>query len=140
MSGSNWFDCLLFGFAKAAEKAAARPGDDGGMSSMIYLLPVIGVLFYLMILRPQNSADKARKERLSKLKKNDKVVTNAGIFGTIVNVDTEGQKVVLRVDDDRNVRLTLRIGSITEIIDPNSAKEKGDSKEKDKEKTAETVQ
>lgn len=130
----------MFGFAKAAEKAAAKPGDDGGMSSMMYLLPVIGLLFYFMILRPQNSADKARKDRLGKLKKNDKVVTNAGIFGTVVQVDQEGQKVVLRVDDERNVRLTLRLGCITEVIDPNAPKDKGDSKEKEKEKAAEPVQ
>ncbi len=121
MPESVWFDLLLF-----AAKGAAAPAkaEDGGLLSMIYLLPIVLVVFYFMVLRPQTSGDKARRERLSKIKKNDKVVTTAGIYGTVVQVDQEAKKIVLKVDDERGVRMTFRMESVLEVTDPSSEKEK----------------
>ena len=44
------------------------------------------------------------------LKKNDKVLTAGGIYGTVVSVDPARDRVVLRVDDDKGVKLTIQPG------------------------------
>ena len=46
------------------------------------------------------------------LKKNDKVVTAGGIYGTVVSVDPAGDKLVLRIDDDKGVKLTMSRSSV----------------------------
>ena len=62
-----------------------------------YFLPLI-VIFYLLIMRPQQVQQKKLKQMLAALKKGDKVVTSGGLMGTIVGLDE--QKAVLRVGDD----------------------------------------
>ena len=51
------------------------------------------------------------------LKKNDKVLTTAGIYGTVVSVDAEHDRVVLRVDDDRGVKVAFTKASIVRVLD-----------------------
>jgi preprotein translocase subunit YajC len=77
-------------------------------------------LLYFVVLRPGQQQERKRRELLGAIKKNDKVVTSSGIFGTIVSVDND--RVVLRVDDDRGVKLTLRKAVITEVVDSASDK------------------
>jgi len=100
-------------------------GQDGGsgLGSMIMLFTPVLILFYFMILRPQQQQERKRKQMVEALKKNDRVVTAAGIYGTVVSVDTESDKVVLRVDDDRGVKVTFSKASVVRVIEP-SEKEK----------------
>ena len=70
---------------------------------------------------------------LGALKKNDKVLTSAGIYGTVVAIDNDHNKVVLRVDDDRGVKLSFSRESIVRIVDLSQ------EKEKEKEKVAESA-
>jgi preprotein translocase subunit YajC len=108
-------------FAQAANKPAA----DGG-NFWIGLLPFLPMvlLFYFMIWRPNQQQERKRREMLSALKKNDKVLTTAGIYGTVVSVDPDSDKVILRVDDDRGVKLAFNRGSIHQVLDSSSEKEK----------------
>jgi preprotein translocase subunit YajC len=103
-------------------KAAASPNDGAFQWIM---MGVIAMLFYVIVMRPGSQAEKKRKELLRQLKKGDKVVTSAGIFGTVVSVDEE--KVVIRVDDDKGVRLTMRKAGVAEVITP-AVEKSGESK------------
>jgi preprotein translocase subunit YajC len=99
--------------------AGAKPGADPGGSlwtSFLPFLPVV-VLFYLMIIRPQQRQEQTRKQMLAALDRNDRVLTSAGIYGTIVQIDPKTDKVVLRVDDDKGVKLTFSKGSIVRRVD-----------------------
>ena len=60
-----------------------------------------------MIIRPQQQQEQKRKAMIDALKKNDKVLTTAGIYGTVVSVDANQDRVVLRVDDERGSRSTF---------------------------------
>ena len=53
---------------------------------------------------------------LSSLKKNDRVVTSAGIYGTVAAVDRYAYRVTLRVDDSNNVKLAVTLASITRVL------------------------
>src|SRR6516165_9744139 len=100
-------------------------GQDSGGSSFwsmfVFLLPIVP-LFYFMIILPQQQQEKKRRAMIDALKKNDKVVTAGGIYGTVVSVDLAGDKLVLRIDDDKNVKLTTTRSSIVRVLDSGSEK------------------
>ena len=62
------------------------------------------LIFYFLIIRPQNTKQKKAKEMLKSLKKGDKVVTIGGIHGTVVAV--KEQTTVVKVDDNTKLELT----------------------------------
>ena len=75
------------------------------------LVMIFGVMYFLMI-RPQMKQQKELTEMQSKLKKNDEVVTVAGIHGTVVNL--KDSVVTLRVDD--NVRMDVDRNSVGRLV------------------------
>jgi preprotein translocase subunit YajC len=113
----------------APAAAAAEPARSEYSIFFWFLLPLAA--FYFLILRPQHQQEKSRRQLLDALKKNDKVLTSAGIYGTVVSVDSEHDKVVLRVDDEKNVRFTFSKASIVRVVDA--------AQEKEKEKASETA-
>ena len=82
---------------------AANPNNWSGI---VLLLP-IPFLIYFLIWRPQQQQESKRRTMIDALKKNDKVVTAGGIFGTVVSIDPTQDKMVLRIDDDKGVRMTM---------------------------------
>jgi len=61
---------------------------------------------------------------ISALKKNDKVLTSAGIYGSVVSVDDKEDRVVLRIDDDRGVKVAFSKASIVRVLGAPDEKEK----------------
>ncbi len=68
--------------------AWAQAGAEGAGSGLLSLLPlvVIFVLFWFLLIRPQQKRAKQHKEMVSGLKKGDEVVTNGGTLGKILDV------------------------------------------------------
>lgn len=62
---------------------AAAPGGAFGM-----FLPMILVfgIFYLLVFRPQQKAQKLKAKMLSELKRGEEVITNSGIYGKIIEL------------------------------------------------------
>jgi preprotein translocase subunit YajC len=96
-------------------------GASGFMGTFVYLLP-IPFLFYFLIIRPQQQQEKNRRSMIDALKKNDKVLTSGGIYGTVVSVDPTNDRVVLRVDDERGIRLTFAKSSVTRVLEVSADK------------------
>lgn len=63
----------------------------------------IFVIFYFLIIRPQQKKQKQHQEMIKSLNKNDEVVTVGGIHGTIVNV--KERTFVLRVDENTKIEI-----------------------------------
>ena len=74
-------------FADGATAAAS-----GSTSSLMSFLPmvVIFVLFWLLLIRPQQKKMKLHNQMLAALDKGTKVVTNGGMIGTIVKMHDDG--------------------------------------------------
>ena len=92
----------------AAETAPAAPPPGGGGSAMFHqfmLMAIILGVFYFIWFRPQSQERKKRQELLSKIKKNDRVYTSGGIYGTVMSVKDD--EVMLRVDEDTNTRIRV---------------------------------
>jgi preprotein translocase subunit YajC len=100
-----------------AQGNAARPpaASNNFWVSLLPFLPIL-IFFYLFLIRPQQRQEKQRREMLSALKKNDRVMTAGGIIGTVSSIDSTGEKVVVRVDDDKGVKLTVGRSYISRIL------------------------
>ncbi len=107
-----------------ADKAAApAPGAGTGLWGMSSYMLFIPVLFYFIVLRPQQAQERKRRDLLGALKKNDRVLTSSGIYGTVVSVNPDADRVVVRIDDERGVKVEFSKESIKRVVDP--AAEKG---------------
>jgi preprotein translocase subunit YajC len=102
---------------------AQDAGGGGGSfwSLAVVLLPMV-VAFYFLFILPQQQQEKKRKSMVDSLKKNDKVLTVGGMYGTVVSVDAANDRVVLRVDDERGVRIAVTKASVARVLE--SAPEK----------------
>ncbi len=91
-----------------------QPGQDGGpgLSMNIILFGSIILIFYFMIIRPQQKRAKDRQRMLDGMKKGDKVITSGGIYGTIAGMDEK--TVLVQIAD--NVKVKLDKGSIASIV------------------------
>jgi preprotein translocase YajC subunit len=82
-----------------------------------FLVLVVCLYVYLMFVQPRGArqAKKLQAERLNHLKKNDRVVTSAGIHGIVSSINSEAGTVTLRVDENSNAKLTIDRDSIRSV-------------------------
>jgi len=101
---------LTTAFAQEAAQAPAQPQPN----PLVSLLPIVFILviFYVLVIRPQQQKQREHGRMISELKKNDEVVTQGGIHGTIVNV--KENTFVLRVDE--NVRIEVEKHAVTRRV------------------------
>jgi preprotein translocase subunit YajC len=109
----------------AQGQGAPGGGTPGaGLWQFLPYIVIIGLWFYLLLIRPQQKQERERRQMLEALKKNDRVLTTAGIYGTVVSVDGEADRVVLRIGEDQGVRVAFTKGSIVRIMDASTDKDK----------------
>lgn len=84
----------LSSIAAFAEEAAPeqQPSAIGSFLPLILLF----VVMWLFFIRPKNKEMKKMEEMRKALKKGDKVITTAGIIGTVTNIDETGTTVSVR--------------------------------------------
>ncbi|WP_435006333.1 preprotein translocase subunit YajC [Tundrisphaera lichenicola] len=114
------FSGLPILLAQAAAPVAGNP-EVNPLIQYAPLLP-IPIIFYFLLLRPQQQQEKKRREMISKLRKNDKVLTAAGMYGTVLSVDDDSDKVVLRLDDDGKVKIAFTRASIVRVLGDTASK------------------
>ena len=90
----------MYPFVSVAYAQSAGEAEQSPFFQFIPLVLILGV-FWFLIIRPQQKKQKQHLSMVDSLRKGDKVVTNGGIFGTI-----------LKVGDDR---ITLEIASKVQI-------------------------
>jgi preprotein translocase subunit YajC len=72
-------------YAMAPKPEGAAPGAAGGLGPFIPII-LIFVIFYFLLIRPQQIKQKKHREMLQNLERGDEVVTNGGVHGTIVRI------------------------------------------------------
>ena len=84
-------------------------------------LVLIFVVFYFLLIRPQQKKAKQHQEMLGKLKKNDEVMTSGGIYGKVVTLADN----VVTLEVAPNVRIRVNRPQISAVItgEKSSAKE-----------------
>lgn len=71
------------------------PQGKGGSSSTLILMGMMILVFYFFMIRPQAKKAKLQKKYITDLQKGDKVVTIAGIHGTINKVNDDNATIML---------------------------------------------
>jgi preprotein translocase subunit YajC len=91
--------------------------DAGGSPwGMLPVFAIIGIMFYVMLLRPQRREQQQRQAMIEALKKSDRVVTVGGIYGVVTNVRKELDQVYLNVDEKNNTVIRVTMGSISRVL------------------------
>ena len=80
-----------------------QPGS--GIAAFLPII-LIGLIFYLLILRPQSKQRKQHSDSLSKLKKGDKILTRGGIYGKIISFQGKNETKV-SIDVGSGVKLNI---------------------------------
>ena len=110
---------LLILLADAAGDVAPGPqGPPEFVKTLVNTLPLamIAVAAYLLLFRPEQERRRRQQDVLQGLKKNDRVLTSAGIYGTVANVEREADRVTLKIDEAANVKITVSLSSIVKVL------------------------
>lgn len=115
--------------------AMAAPGADAaGSTSIVPTLITFGlvfVIFYFLIIRPQNKKQKETKQMLDSLKKGDRVVSIGGIHGTIQSIKDDS--VVLKIDT--NTKMTLQRSAISNVVEQSRPSRKAEAEAQEEAET-----
>jgi preprotein translocase subunit YajC len=86
----------------------------GGGDFLIQLMPILlmFVIFYLLLLRPQQQRAKAHREMVANLRRGDTVVTAGGIIGKVTRVKDDGE---IEVEIAENTRVRVVKGTVADV-------------------------
>ena len=80
----------------------SRPGEPNPLSSLV-MMGLIFAIFYFVLIMPMRRKQKKVEKLIKEIKTGDRVVLNAGIFGTIVGVEDEA--FLVRIDDKTRIKV-----------------------------------
>ena len=93
---------------------AYAQGASGSSDFLIQLMPILlmFVIFYMLLLRPQQQRAKAHKEMVANIRRGDTVVTSGGIIGKVTKVKDDGE---IEVEIADNTRVRVIKGTVAEV-------------------------
>jgi preprotein translocase subunit YajC len=108
----------------ATAYAQTASGLPASFSSLVQFAPLvlIVIVFYFLLIRPQQTQQKTLKAKLAALKRGDRIVTAGGIVGTIKKA-AEGASE-LDVEIAPNVTVSVVRSTITTVLTPVAANDK----------------
>lgn len=88
----------------------------GGGDALTSFLPIIliFVIFYFLLIRPQQKKMKAHRQMLGQVKRGDRVLTGGGIIGNVVRVKDDTDEVTVEIAE--GVRVEILRGTISDVI------------------------
>jgi preprotein translocase subunit YajC len=108
---------MNFFIESAHAQAAGAAGGQGIMSAL--MLPVLLlVVFYFLLIRPQNKRAKEQREMLSKIAAGDEVTTAGGILGKVVDVGEQ----YLTLEIAAGVSIKLQKSQVAQLLPKGTVK------------------
>ena len=104
-----------------AQTASGFPASLGSLAQFAPLVLIV-IVFYFLLIRPQQTQQKTLKAQLAALKRGDRIVTAGGIIGTVKKV-AEGA-TELDVEIAPNVTVSVVRSTITTLLTPAPANDK----------------
>ncbi len=99
-------------YAQSLGSLGSPGGPLGGIESFLPII-LIFVVFYFLLIRPQQKRMKQHKEMLTALRRGDKVVTSGGIIGAVTKVVSDTEVIV---EIAEGVRVRIVRANIQEIL------------------------
>ena len=96
-----------------AQAAASAPSGSSGAAAFLQFVPLlfIFVIFYFLLIRPQQRRLKAHQALIGAVKKSDTVVTGGGLIGKVTRVDENEVEVEIAP----GVRVKAVKATLTEV-------------------------
>ena len=109
---------MLFSLAVlfAQEPSGAPQGGGNILTSMLPMIVVFAAFWYFILYLPMKRERTRQAALLAAIKKNDRVLTNSGIYGVVTNVNKESNEVTLRIDETTNAKLRMTLNSIAQVL------------------------
>jgi len=105
-----FFDSVAYAMAPPSGGGQAAGGLAGILGGPLPMLVLMFAIFYFLLIRPQQKKQKTHKAMLEALKKGDKVWTNGGILGTIVDVKDDN----LTIEIASGVNVVIKRGFVAD--------------------------
>lgn len=112
---------------------ALPPAADGLQSTWTSLVPMvlIFVVFYFLLIRPQDKKRKAQEELVNSVKKGEKVLLSSGIYGVVESINDSDGTALVNIADGVTIKMLKT--AIADIVNRTTAStETKDSKPADK--------
>lgn len=104
--------------------------EGPGTLVQFFPLVLIFVVFYFLLIRPQQQKAKAHRAMLTELKRNDEVVTAGGLYGRILEL---GEKIVT-LELAQNIRIRVERSKIEALVEEGSGRKASGDKKSGKDK------
>lgn len=98
----SFLNLITDAYAMGPAPQGGQAGGAQGMLGSLLPLVLIFVVFYFLLIRPQQKKAKEHKQLLDNIKKGDKVVTAGGIYGVVDSVSDN--TVVLKIAENVKVK------------------------------------
>jgi preprotein translocase subunit YajC len=98
-------DRFLVGIAQA-QQATGQRGAGGGQQQLLSTLFVLGsfvLIFYFLLIRPQQKRQREMQKMISGLKKGDRILTSGGLYGTVW--DVKDDLVIVKLTEEVKVEV-----------------------------------
>ena len=100
----------MFDIAYAMGTGGAGGSGAGGFAGFIPLI-LMFVIFYFLLIRPQQKRSKEHRQMIANLKKGDRIITSGGIHGRITGMD----ETTLTVEIADKVRVKVARGNVSNL-------------------------
>ena len=112
-----------------AQGASGMFGGGGGGIVQILPFALIFVVFYFLLIRPQQKKVKEHKTMVAAVKRGDRVITSGGIIGVVTKVVDDNE---LQLEIAEGVRVRMLKGSINDVLTRTDTTRTQDNKLQDK--------
>ena len=93
------------------QEALPQPGFGEVFSKMLPMFAIVFLIFYFMVIKPQQNKIRAQEQLLSSLKKGDQVITSGGIIAKVASLEED----CVTLDISNNVRLKVEKQHIAKL-------------------------
>ncbi|MBN1931950.1 MAG: preprotein translocase subunit YajC [Desulfobacterales bacterium] len=109
---------------------AAGQGAQSPFSALVPLI-LMFIIFYFLLIRPQQKKTKEHRQMLTNLKKGDRIITGGGIYGRITGLD----ETTLTVEIADKVRVKVNRANVAGLAQPAQQTQPAKDNKADKDKS-----
>ncbi len=106
---------MLFISDALAQTAPAAPGGEGAWTSIIFMVLIFAV-FYFLLIRPQAKRQKEHKAMVEALAKGDEVMTAGGIMGRIIEISDQYITLQIAAVDGKPVEVSMQRSAVQTLL------------------------